>query len=289
MEPGIRIDAAVSMALTQVQGMGGPPLLNEAVRYAVLPGGARVRPRLCLAVASACAESHPMATDGAAAAIELIHCASLVHDDMPCFDNADLRRGKPSVHKAYGERIALLTGDALIVLAFEILARRALAVPERLAGMVSILSRSAGMPAGIVAGQAWECETDVDLEIYQRQKTGALFSGATMLGAAAAGSATEPWRALGQGIGEAFQIADDILDAASTEDQIGKPVGQDEALDRPSAVRELGLSGALGKLQQLVDDAIDSVPDCPGRDGLIGQVRAQAERLVPARIMSMAA
>lgn len=289
MEPGIRIDAAVSMALTQVQGMGGPPLLNEAVRYAVLPGGARVRPRLCLAVAGACAESDPMATDGAAAAIELIHCASLVHDDMPCFDDADLRRGKPSVHKAYGERIALLTGDALIVLAFEILARRALAVPQRLPGMVTILSRSAGMPAGIVAGQAWECETNVDLSLYQRQKTGALFSGATMLGAAAAGSPTEPWRALGQGIGEAFQIADDLLDAASTEDEIGKPVGQDEALDRPSAVRELGLSGALCKLQHLVDDAIDSVPDCPGRGGLIAQVRAQAERLVPARILSMAA
>ena len=99
------------------------------MRHAVLPGGARVRPQLCLSVAQACGDDLPEMSDAAAAAIELIHCASLVHDDLPCFDDADLRRGKPSVHRAYGEPLAVLAGDALIVMAFEALARAAQGEP----------------------------------------------------------------------------------------------------------------------------------------------------------------
>ena len=105
--------------------VGCPPRLADALRYAVFPGGARIRPRLCLAVAPACGDDDPAASDAAAAAIELLHCASLVHDDLPCFDDADLRRGRPSVHRAFGEPLAVLAGDALIVLAFETLARGA--------------------------------------------------------------------------------------------------------------------------------------------------------------------
>src|SRR5271166_3884954 len=118
------------------QGSGGPPLLIAAMRSAVFPGGARIRPRLCLAVARACAEDDPALAVAAATSIELLHCASLVHDDLPCFDDAATRRGRPSIHKAYGERIAVLAGDALIVLAFEALGRAAERAPARLGNLI---------------------------------------------------------------------------------------------------------------------------------------------------------
>ena len=123
------------------------------MQHAVFPRGARVRPRLCLAVAAACAEDDPAITDAAAAALELLHCASLVHDDMPCFDNAATRRGRPSVHAAFGEPLALLTGDALIVLAFQALALGAARSSARLAPLMAIVAASVAAPCGIVAGQ----------------------------------------------------------------------------------------------------------------------------------------
>lgn len=289
MDLTLRLDDALNAALAQAQAEDAPRLLAEALRYAVFPGGARVRPRLCMAVAAACGDPNPVVTDAVACAIEMLHCASLVHDDLPCFDDAPMRRGKPSVHSAYGQRIAVLAGDALIVLAFDTVARRAAHVPDRLASLITVLSRSVGMPSGIVAGQAWECESEVDLVTYQREKTGALFSGATMAGAAAAGVAAEPWRDLGDGIGEAFQIADDILDATASADRIGKPVGRDVALDRPSAVRELGLSGAVARLQRCVTEAVDSIPACPGREPLRVLVREQALQFVPADLLRAAA
>src|SRR5215475_9188376 len=123
MDVATRIEKALNEAVGLADQPGCPPRLGAAMRAAVFPKGARVRPRLCHAVASACGDDQPGATNAAGAAIELLHCASLVHDDLPCFDNADLRRGKPSVHKAFGERLAVLAGDGLIVLAFEALGR----------------------------------------------------------------------------------------------------------------------------------------------------------------------
>src|SRR5271166_6512122 len=125
MDAITRIERTLNASLAQTEAPGGPPLLAAAMRHAVFPRGARVRPRLCLAVATACGDDQPAASNGAAAAIELLHCASLVHDDLPCFDDADTRRGRPSVHKAFGEALAVLTGDALIVLAFQTLGRAA--------------------------------------------------------------------------------------------------------------------------------------------------------------------
>ena len=127
-----RIERALTTALARTEHPGGPPLLAAALRHAVFPRGARVRPRLCLAVARACGEDDPAITDAAAAAIELLHCASLVHDDLPCFDDAATRRGRPSVHYAFGQPLAVLAGDALIVLAFQTLARGAVRSPARL-------------------------------------------------------------------------------------------------------------------------------------------------------------
>ncbi|MEO0958081.1 MAG: polyprenyl synthetase family protein, partial [Pseudomonadota bacterium] len=203
MDEGSRIEAALDRALAHAEAPGAPPLLAEALRHAVFPGGARVRARLCLAVARACGEPEPAAADAAAAAIELMHCASLVHDDLPCFDDAETRRGKPSVHAVYGEPLAVLAGDALIVLAFETLAREAGRDGQMLGRLVTILGRATGMPGGICAGQAWESEDHIDLSAYQRAKTGALFVAACAAGATAAGKPAARWTPLGDRLGEA--------------------------------------------------------------------------------------
>lgn len=269
--------AALDAALTT----DAPPLLAEAMRYAVFPGGARIRPRLSLAVACACGQDDAAIACGAASAIELLHCASLIHDDLPCFDDATTRRGKAAVHRAFSERIAVLAGDALIVLAFEALARGSASHPERLGTLVGIVSRATGMPLGICAGQAWESEPRVSLSAYQQAKTGALFAAATMAGAAAAGHRAEDWRMLGEKLGEAYQVADDIRDAAGNAQELGKPVGRDVALGRPSAARELGIEGAIARLDYLIDGALASIPACVGRDELSALIRAEADGLLP--------
>ncbi len=284
-----RIERALAHAIDRADGVSGPPGLMAAVRYAVFPGGARIRPRLCLAVAKACGDDQPVCSNAAATAIELLHCASLVHDDLPCFDDAALRRGRPSVPRAFGERLAVLTGDALIVLAFQSLARAGDASPRRLPVLLVTLSRAAGMPMGIVAGQAWECEPQVSLSDYQIAKTGALFAAATAAGAASAGADAGPWHAIGERIGEAYQVADDLRDVLAEVDEIGKPVGQDQALGRPNAVHHLGVAGAVQRLEHLVKDALDSMPACPGAAELRAHILAETHRLLPRKLARPAA
>jgi geranylgeranyl diphosphate synthase type II len=232
-------------------------------------------------VALACGDDDPVLADALAASLELLHCASLVHDDLPCFDNADTRRGLPSVHRAYGERLAVLAGDALIVMAFRELARAGNRHPERLATVIRWLDEGVGPPDGIVAGQAWECEPSARLDQYQRAKTGALFSAATAGGAAAAGADGHDWFALGASLGEAYQVADDIRDVISDPALLGKPVGQDLLLGRPSAAQELGLDGAVIYFDRLMERAIESIPPCPGEALLRSLVLSEARRLVP--------
>lgn len=276
-----RIDTAVRTALSHSQGGLAPKQLAEALGYAVLPGGARIRPTILLSVAMACGDNRPEIANAAAAALELIHCASLVHDDLPCFDAADLRRGKPSVHKAYSEPLAVLTGDSLIIMAFEILARVAEVDARRSAGLVLSLARRTGMPNGICAGQGWESEPKIDLVAYHRSKTAALFIAATEMGAISAGHDPEAWHDLGALIGEAFQVADDLRDALLDAETLGKPVGQDDLHGRPNAVRELGAEGAMARLKDILAGAIASIPSCPGEAELAHMVRWQAERIMP--------
>jgi len=284
-----RIEQALEAALRLGLAEGGPPQLGRAVRHAVLTPGSRARPRLVLAVASACGDDAPAVADAAAASLELLHCASLVHDDMPVFDDADTRRGQPTVHRLFpehGEQLALLTGDGLIVLAFENLAWNSRSHPERLGPLTLIIARAVGVGHGIVAGQAWECETGVDLTQYHREKTAALFSAATQAGAAAAGMDPAPWRTLGENLGLAYQVADDLRDVAGDAAELGKPVGQDAAHDRPSAVAELGVEGAVARLRQLLEEATGSIPACPGRAKLAAMAKAEMDRLLPASLRS---
>jgi geranylgeranyl diphosphate synthase type II len=281
MDAMTRIEQALAAAVARTEEAACPPRLAAALQHAVFPRGSRIRPRLCLAVAAACGDDAPALSESAAAAIELLHCASLVHDDLPCFDDAATRRGRPSVHRAFGEPLAVLAGDALIVLAFQTLGRGALAAPARLAGLIGVIGRSVGVPSGIVAGQAWECEPEVDLAAYQRSKTGALFAAATLGGALAAGAEPEPWRQLGERLGEAYQVADDVRDAIADPEELGKPVGRDADLGRPSAVLRLGLAGAVARLEQLVRGAIDAIPPCPGAAELEALIALEAKRLRP--------
>ncbi|WP_371060830.1 polyprenyl synthetase family protein [Rhodosalinus sp. 5P4] len=288
MDLNARIDDAVCRAIAIGRGGVAPAQLSEALDYATSPGGARIRPTILASVAMACGDDRPGVTDAAVAALELIHCASLVHDDLPCFDDAELRRGKPSVHRAYSEPLAVLAGDSLIILAFDVLARAAEDAPRRGVRLMRTLAQCSGMPNGICAGQGWESEAKVDLAAYHRSKTGALFIAATQMGAIAAGHDPEPWYELGDRIGEAFQVADDLRDALMDVDALGKPAGQDEAHGRPNAVAELGVAGATGRLRNILAGAISSIPSCPGEARLAQMVRMQSERIMPDAVRHLA-
>lgn len=276
-----RIEAAIGQALSSASGSPSPRQLSDALSYACLPGGARIRPTILLSVAKACGDDQPEVADAAATALELIHCASLVHDDLPCFDDADLRRGKPSVHKAYSEPLAVLTGDSLIILAFEVLARAAQHDAVRSAQLVLSLARRSGMPSGICAGQGWESEDKIDLQSYHMSKTAALFIAATEMGAISAGHEADAWHDLGAQIGMAFQVADDLRDAVLDQDTLGKPVGQDDLHGRPNAVSELGVEGAVKRLKDILGGAIASIPSCPGEASLAEMVQRQAQAIMP--------
>ncbi|MDJ0639032.1 MAG: polyprenyl synthetase family protein [Paracoccaceae bacterium] len=283
-----RIDQAVREAVSLGQTSPAPAKLAAALEYATTPGGARIRPTILLSVALACGDDRPKVSNAAAAALELMHCASLVHDDLPCFDDADVRRGKPSVHRAFSEPLAVLAGDSLIMMAFEILARAAREDAMRSAALVLTLARQSGMPGGICAGQGWESEANIDMRAYHRSKTGALFVAATQMGAIAAGQDPEPWAELGDRIGEAFQVADDLRDAMLDEATLGKPAGQDDRHGRPNAVAELGLEGATARYHDILSGAIASIPSCPGEAMLAQMVNMQARRVTPAPTASRA-
>jgi geranylgeranyl diphosphate synthase type II len=283
-----RIDKAVRDAVRRGQRAPAPAKLAAALEYATTPGGARIRPTILLSVAMACGDDKPAVSNAAAAALELMHCASLVHDDLPCFDDADMRRGKPSVHRAFSEPLAVLAGDSLIMMAFEVLAAAGSHDPMRSAALVMALARKSGMPGGICAGQGWESEDKIDLAAYHRSKTGALFVAATQMGAIAAGQEAEPWTELGDRIGEAFQVADDLRDAVFDEETLGKPAGQDDRHGRPNAVAQLGIEGATQRYHDILSGAIASIPSCPGEAMLAQMVNMQARRLTPSAAASRA-
>ena len=276
-----RIERGLHAALDPLCAPGAPPRLVAAVYHSVFPAGGRIRPELCMRVAMACGEYDPELTDGVAAAVELLHCASLVHDDLPCFDGAATRRGQPSTHRAFAEPLTVLARDELIIVAFETLAEAASGAPHRLRRLMRVLGRGAGLPGGIVAGQGWESEPSIPATLYRRAKTGALFEAAAVGGAIAAGfgEEAEAWRSFGQCIGEAYQVADDVLDVLSTSTNAGKPVGVDETLGRPNVACDMGLGASSRLFDELVETAVDSIPRCPGRDGLCAWTNQMVERI----------
>ena len=275
-----RVERAVARAIEPSLAADGPRALRGAIAHAVFPGGARLRPRLALAVAQACGGSADSA-EVAGAAVELMHCASLVHDDLPCFDDAAIRRGRPSVHAAFGEATALLVGDALIVAAFETLVSSDRVGPETRVRLVREIARGAGTPAGIIAGQAFESEEGASLRRVNRAKTGALFGAAAAAGAIVSGANAVPWRRFGLLLGEAYQAADDLADRLGDPARLGKPVRQDARRGRPSMRVVRTEAAARQRFELLLQAAVRAIPACAGRAGLLRWTRAAARRLVP--------
>ena len=255
--------AAIEQALSRWVGTHAPAGLGEAMRYAVLDGGKRLRPLLVMA-ASESVQGNPAAALRAACAVELIHAYSLVHDDMPCMDNDVLRRGKPTVHVQFGQAQALLAGDALQALAFELLTPEGDEVPAvQQAALCRLLARAAGHE-GMAGGQAIDLASigralDEDqLRQMHRLKTGALLQGSVMMGAAcglASAAATQALSAYGAAMGLAFQVVDDILDVTSDAGTLGKTVGKDAAHAKPTYVSVLGLERSRQHAQELLAQA----------------------------------
>ena len=241
-----------------------PAELGLAMRYGVLDGGKRLRPLLVLAAAG-CVAGHPEAALRAACAVELIHAYSLIHDDMPCMDNDVLRRGKPTVHVQYGEARAMLAGDAMQALAFEVLTPEdpegePPSVPLALqARLCSLLARASGV-LGMAGGQAIDLAhvgkrmDEASLQDMHGRKTGALLQASVLMGAACGHTTPAQWQALadyGWAIGLAFQVVDDILDVTQCAETLGKTAGKDADQNKPTYVSLLGLDGARQRARSL--------------------------------------
>jgi geranylgeranyl diphosphate synthase type II len=253
----------VEAALDGSLGPERPESLREAMRYSLLAGGKRLRPILCLA-ACELAGGDPALAMPTAVALEMIHTMSLIHDDLPAMDNDDLRRGRPTNHKVYGDAVAILAGDALLTRAFEMVALRSPGVPaERLLKVVGELSLVAGAP-GLVGGQVvdLECEgQDVDLETLEYihlHKTGALLKACVITGALIGGAddaQLDSLRTYARGIGLAFQIVDDILDVTASSDVLGKTAGKDLIADKTTYPKLLGLDESRQRAKGLIQEA----------------------------------
>ena len=256
--------AEVEAALSHWVAEDAPERLSDAMRYAVLDGGKRLRPLLVLAACEA-VRGNPEAALRAACAVELIHAYSLVHDDMPCMDNDVLRRGKPTVHVKFGEAGALLAGDALQALAFELLAPEGDAVPAAIqARLCRLLARAAGHE-GMAGGQAIDLASvglaldESALRRMHRMKTGALLQGSVMMGVAcgeAPATAQDALRNYGAALGLAFQVVDDILDVTQDSATLGKTPGKDAAQSKPTYVSLMGLAGARAHADDLLAQAL---------------------------------
>lgn len=285
--------AAMETALAQIfdRRSAAPQRLLAAMRHATLGGGKRLRPFLTVETAVLCGADVAIATP-AAAAIELLHCYSLVHDDLPSMDDDDLRRGQPTVHKAFDEATAILAGDALLTLAFETIADGdAHPLPETRATLMLGLARAGGM-TGMVGGQMLDLAaegrwgaaalTPDDILHLQALKTGALLAFSVEAGGLAAGADANLQARLaryGKAVGGAFQIADDILDHEADAATLGKRAGKDAEKGKGTLVTALGLAEARAVCDRLIDDAIAAL-DCFGPEA---DIMRDAARFVGAR------
>ncbi len=244
-----------------------PKRLHEAMRYATLNGGKRVRPLLVYATGIAAGGNMEM-LDRPACAVELIHGYSLVHDDLPAMDDDDLRRGRPTCHRAFDEATAILVGDALQSLAFELLSDAGFTIdPDRRIEMVRILANASGS-RGMAGGQALDIDavgqtlTLPELENMHIHKTGALIRASVRLGALCAGTEGDRQQALdhyAKALGLAFQVQDDILDVTAETEVLGKTRGKDLAANKPTYTSLLGLNGAREKAKELLDEALGAL------------------------------
>ena len=258
--------------------------LQESMEYSLLAGGKRLRPVLVLECCRLCGGEVERAVPFAAA-VEMIHTYSLIHDDLPAMDNDDMRRGRPTNHVVYGEATAILAGDALLTAAFEQLAKADLPA-SRVVEAVMCLSRCAGAP-GMVGGQVLDMAgeghalTIGELEQLQSLKTGALISAAAQLGCIAAGGNEEQRAgvtAYAAALGRAFQIRDDMLDEISTAEELGKPIGSDRANEKSTFLTALGLEGCRSMVDKLTEQAVRALDDFEQPGFLVWLAEEMAQR-----------
>jgi geranylgeranyl diphosphate synthase type II len=244
-----------------------PTSIHKAMRHSVFAGGKRIRPILCMEAGRAVAGSLPAGIEDLGAALEMLHTYSLIHDDLPALDNDDLRRGRPTCHKVYGEAIAILAGDALQTQAYEVLSKLRCSAEARVK-IVEEIARGTGTVNGMIGGQVIDLEAErtkpdaETLEYIHRSKTAALITASVVSGGIYADANTnqvENLRRFGQSIGLAFQIVDDILDVTQTSEQLGKTAGKDAVSEKATYPALFGLEESRKKAQALLEDAYNSV------------------------------
>ena len=249
-----------------------PARLHQAMHDAVFPGGRRARPLLCRLIAERYDGGDSELVGRMSAAVELVHCASLVQDDLPCFDDSEMRRGRPACHVVYGQATAILVGDALLTLAFETLSN----VPSRLGTvafrLIGLLTSATGSSNGVIGGQALELEPlPIEIGHYHRHKTAALFRAAAAGGAICCGAENDVarWARLGELIGCALQIRDDLDDVTGHQTDLGKPIGRDAALGRPNMALRGSPEEAHAMRKALLDGVRELLgPATPGSEAL---------------------
>ncbi|MGH9509849.1 MAG: polyprenyl synthetase family protein [Terriglobales bacterium] len=257
----VRIDAALERLLPVADA--APASIHRAMRHSVFAGGKRLRPILAMEAARMVAGSLPAGIEDLGSALEILHTYSLVHDDLPALDNDDLRRGQPTCHKAFGEAIAILAGDALQTLAYQVLARLC-CPPEARVRIVEEIARATGTVEGMIGGQVMDLEAErtrpdaATLEQIHRSKTGALITASVVSGGIYAGASVAEvaqLRAFGRSVGLAFQIADDVLDVTQSSEQLGKTAGKDAATEKATYPALFGVEKSVEMAGALVKEA----------------------------------
>ncbi len=263
----MRTDAALERLLPAATRH--PASIHQAMRHSVFAGGKRLRPILCMEAGRMVAGSLPAEIEDLGAALEMLHTYSLIHDDLPALDNDDLRRGRPTCHKAFGEAIAILAGDALQTQAYEVLAQLRCPAEARVR-IIEEIARETGSVDGMIGGQVADLEAEHSkpdvkmLEYIHRSKTAALITASVVSGGLFAGAKKDTvanLRAFGQSIGLAFQIVDDVLDVTQTSEQLGKTAGKDTTAEKATYPALFGIDESLKKADTLVESALASLND----------------------------
>jgi geranylgeranyl diphosphate synthase, type II len=286
LEEGRKLtDAALERLIPR--GNERPSSIHQAMRHSVFAGGKRIRPILCMESARAVAGELPPGVEELGAALEMLHTYSLIHDDLPALDNDDLRRGRPTCHKVFGDAIAILAGDALQTQAYEVLSQLRCPAEARVK-IIAEIARGTGTVNGMIGGQVVDLEAehakpDVEtLEYIHRSKTAALITASVVSGGLYAGGSQEQLRQLrcyGQAIGLAFQIVDDILDVTQTSAQLGKTAGKDIASEKATYPALFGLEESRKKAAMLLESASNALQEFGARgDSLNGLARFLVER-----------
>ncbi len=266
LESGRRLaDAALERLLPPATQH--PVSIHQAMRHSVFAGGKRLRPILCIEAGRMVGGLLPQGIEDLGGALEMLHTYSLIHDDLPALDNDDLRRGRPTCHKAFGEAIAILAGDALQTQAYEVLARMGCSAEARVR-IIEEIARGTGTIDGMIGGQVVDLEAEhhnpdlATLEYIHRSKTAALIAASVVSGGIFAGAnddAVCKLRSFGQSIGLAFQIVDDVLDVTQTSEQLGKTAGKDRAAEKTTYPALFGIDESLKKADALVEKATSSL------------------------------